>query len=103
MPVPPIPTASGFSEELHGEFDAGLGESLRQARVEDFQLFAEALPGHVQTPLDGAGRHLEVASHLLQAPAAEVERLEREAIERLEPGETDLQLPDRFADRGVFL
>ena len=49
------------------------------------ELPSEALPRHVQAPLNGADGCLEMEAHLPQRLPADVEGLQRSAVERLEP------------------
>src|SRR5260370_20216124 len=52
------------------------------------QLPAQPLAGHVQPALDRADRRFELTAHLLERSAANVERLQRLPVQRLEPAET---------------
>src|SRR5437879_4190794 len=56
------------------------------------QLLAQPLAGHVQPTLDGADRRRELARHLLQRAATQVERLQRRPVQRLETVQTLAQL-----------
>src|SRR5262249_58946041 len=49
---------------------------------------AQALTRHVQPTLDGADRRVELAAHLLERTAAQVERLEGVAVRSLQAAQT---------------
>src|SRR5213075_2874763 len=86
-----------------GGFERVAGEPLRQRRVDALQDFLQPQTGDVQTPLDGAGRDGELLRDLLEAPAPQVERLQRLPIQRLEQRQPRLELLDRLADGEVLL
>ena len=57
---------------------------LTLACVPVFQLLAQPVAGHVQTPFDRAHGRLELAAHLLEAAALQVEGHERVAVHLLQ-------------------
>src|SRR5262249_38722697 len=89
------------NEKAHGPCDpwaSGLSgyrsiqAQLRPALAALLPRLLEPVTGDVQTPLDGADRRLELTAHLLERPAADVERHQRGPVHGLQLVEADPQL-----------
>ena len=68
-----------------GALGCSITSSWCRSRWRTPALVLQPVAGDVQPALDGADRRLELAAHLLQRPAADVERHQRLAVQRLQP------------------